>query len=180
MPVDFLIGGEVTRPHAANLQFANKGRNAISFGDAACSVSRPNENLLQETHSFQVISQFGRRSPSFLHTLNISPPVALDGDTMPDCREAVSPEEHVESRNPKVVNVLNELKLQEVNIKPHLKHALFGVIDRCLDAFAATEDDLGHPAVVEHSINTGDALPIKEKLRSNPQHSRHFAEKEHE
>ena len=31
LTVDFLIGGEVMRLHAANLQFASKGRNSITF-----------------------------------------------------------------------------------------------------------------------------------------------------
>ena len=142
------------RPHAANLQFASKGRNSISFGDAPCSVCRANENLLHETHSFQMISQFGRRSPTFLHTLSVSPPAAIDVDAMPDCVVPVSRDEHVESRNQKLTTVLNELKVHDLNLKPHLKHALIGVIDRCLDAFAANDDDLGHTTVVEHSINT--------------------------
>ena len=51
LPVDLLIGGEVTRPPAANLQFLNNGRNTISFGDAPCSVCSVNEKLLQEARS---------------------------------------------------------------------------------------------------------------------------------
>ena len=145
------------RPHAANLQFASKARNSISFGDAPCSVCRANENLLHETHSFKMISQFGCRSPTFLHTLSMSPPAAIDVDAMPDCAVTVSPDEHVESRNQKLATVLAEWRVHDLNIKPHLKHALIGLIDRCLNAFAVNDEELAQTTVVEHSSNTGDA-----------------------
>ena len=90
----------------------------------------------------------------------------------------VSPAEHVESPNQKFAPVLTELKVHDLNIKPHRKHALIGVIDRWFEAFEANEDDIGHTTEVEHSIKTGDALPIKERLRLIPHHRRHIAEKE--
>ena len=83
---------------------------------------------------------------------------------MPDCAGPVTADEHVECRNLSLATVLNELKVHDLNINPQLKYALLGVIERCLDAFAANDDDLGHTTVVEHSINIGDAAPIKEKL----------------
>ena len=46
-----------------------------------------------------------------------------------------------------------------------------------IEAFAANDDEAGHTTSVEHSLNTGDALPIKEKLRRLPHHRRKFAEK---
>ena len=86
------------RPHPANFQFPSKGTNSISFGDAPCSVCRANEKLLQERHSFQIVSQFGRRSHTFLHNLSFSPPAAVEVDAMQDNAVPVSPDEHVESR----------------------------------------------------------------------------------
>ena len=163
LSVDFLKGGEIRRRQAATLQFANKGTNSISFGDAPCSVCRANDRLLQETHSFQMNSQFGRRSPTFLYTLTISPPAAIDVDSMPDCAGPVSPDESVESRNQKHASLLTELKLHDLNFKPHASHALIGVIDGRLDAFAANDDALGQTTVVDQRINTGDALPFKDK-----------------
>ena len=65
-----------------------------------------------------MISQFGCRSPTFLHPLSVSPPAAIDVDAMPFCAVPVSPDEDVETRNQKVANVLNELNVHDLNIKP--------------------------------------------------------------
>ena len=74
----------------------------------------------------------------------------------------------VEKRREKLEKVLNELKIYDFSIHINLKHALVAVIDRCLDAFAEDDDDLGHTNLVEHAINTGHAPPFKEKLRPLP------------
>ena len=60
---------------------------------------------------------------------------------------------------------MNELKIYDLSIHINLKHALVAVIDRCLDAFAEEDDDLGHTNLVDHAINTGHSPPFKEKLR---------------
>ena len=52
------------------------------------------------------------------------------------------------------------------------------VIERCLDAFAENDDDLGHTELVEHGINTGNAQPFKEKIRPLPFSRRDFVDKE--
>ena len=46
LQIDFLIGGEVMRPHAAILKVANKLINSISFGYAPFYLCRSNEQLL--------------------------------------------------------------------------------------------------------------------------------------
>ena len=73
---------------------------------------------------------------------------------------------------------MNELKIHDLIVTSQLKRAFIRVIDRGLDAVAKVDDDLGHTSVVEHTFNTGDARPIKEKLRALPHHRRSFAEKE--
>ena len=103
------------------------------------SLCRANENPFHEVHTFEVISQFGRLSPNFLEALTIA---AKDVDSIPDYAGPVSPDVHVESRNQKLADVLIEQKVHDMNIKPHLKHALIGVIDRFIDAFAANHDAL--------------------------------------
>ena len=160
------------RPHAANLQFVPKGRNTISFHNSSCSVCHENYRAQTEINSFQVISTFGRRTPTLLHSLSVSPPASIDIDSTPDYAVPIPHNENDEARNSKLSNVPNELKIHELKITPQLKHSLIGVVDRCLDAFAKDDDDLGHTSLVEHTINTGDAPPIKEKLRPLPHQRR--------
>ena len=82
------------------------------------------------------------------------------------------------NRREKLQKVLNELKLSELPFHSSLKHSLVAVIERCLDAFAADDDDLGHTELVEHAINTGNVQPFKEKLRPLPFSRRDFVDKE--
>lgn len=42
---------------------------------------------------------------------------------------------------------------------------LVGIIDRCVDEFAANYDYLGHTKLVEQKIDTANAIPIKERAR---------------
>ena len=95
LSVDFLLGKEVLRSHADNLQFASKGSKTISFGDVPCTLCRVNE-LLQEAHSCQVISQFGRLSPTFLQAFNVSSHAAIDLGSKPDCAVQITPDGNVE------------------------------------------------------------------------------------
>ena len=104
----------------------------------------------------------GRRSQTFLH-ITISPPAAIDVDSLPDYAVPVSGDEDVESHNHKLAPVLTREKVHDWKIKPHLKHAVIHVLDRCLHAFADTDHDLGHITVGEYSITTRDALVINEK-----------------
>ena len=90
----------------------------------------------------------------------------------------VSVDEVPESRRLKLSNVITELKINDLDISSELKHRLVGIIDRCLDAFAANDNDLGFCDIVEHEINTGDATPIREKLRPVPFHRRPFVDNE--
>ena len=114
----------------------------------------------------------GRRTPTLLHALSVSPPASIDVDSTPDYAVPIPHDENAGSRNSKLSNVRTELKIQDLKLRPQLKHALIGVIDRGLDAFAKVDDDLGHTSVVEHTIITGDAPPIKEKLRPLPHQRR--------
>ena len=118
------------RPHAANLQFVQKGRDTISFCNASCSVCHENYRVLSEMNSFPVISTFGRRTPTLLHALSVSPPASIDVDSTADYAVHIPHDENAESRNLKLSNVMNELKIHALKVTPQLKHALIGVIDR--------------------------------------------------
>ena len=136
LPIDFLIGGEVMRSHAANIQFDQKDRNNISFCHASWSLCHENHRVLREMNSFGVLSNFGRRCPTHLHSLSISPPASIDIDSTPDDALPIPHVENAEIRNAKYSGVQNELKIHDLTVTPQVKHAIIGVVHRCLDAFA--------------------------------------------
>ena len=131
---------------------------------------------MREKDFFQVISNFGRRTPNLIYPLSVSPPASIDVDSTPDSAVPIPNDETSESGNWKRYNVLNELKIHDLKVTPQLKRAFIGSLDRCLDAFA--KDDLGDTSGVEHRINTVEAPPINGKFRHLPHHRRSFADKE--
>ena len=80
-PVDFLIEGEVRRPHAAYLKFIQKGRNTISFCNASCSLCYENHRVLSDNNSFLEMANFGQRMPPLLHALSVSQHPSIDIDS---------------------------------------------------------------------------------------------------
>ena len=50
-------------------------------------------------NSFQVISTFGRRTPTLLHSLSVSPPAYIDIDSTPDSAVPIPHNENDEARN---------------------------------------------------------------------------------
>ena len=46
------------------------------------------------------------------------------------------------------------------------------------NVFSANSQDLGHTRLVQHKINTGDSLPIKQPTRRVPLHKRDVAQEE--
>ena len=70
------------------------------------------------------------------------------------------------SRADKLVKVLDELKFSTA--LPGLaleKQSLLKLIDKHLDAFAANDEDIGRVQLIEHAIETGDALPTRSRAR---------------
>ena len=76
---------------------------------------------MREKYSFQVISHFGRRTPTLLHALSISPPASIDEDSTPDSAIPIPQDEHSESRKRKLSTILNELKIHDLNVTAQLK-----------------------------------------------------------
>lgn len=67
------------------------------------------------------------------------------------------------ARRKKLEVALKELRIKELEIDVKYKHMLGGIINRCLDEFAANDDDLRHTEQVKHEIDTGEAVPINER-----------------
>lgn len=52
------------------------------------------------------------------------------------------------------------------------------IVKRNLDAFAASVNDMGRTTVITHTIKTGDAKPLRHKLRLIPFAHRQYIEQE--
>ena len=126
--------------------------------------------------STQLNRDFRRRPPPKLSALNSCP--AIDVEENPQLAVPIPVDEVAENRRGKLSIVTTELKINDLDISSDLKHRLVGIIDRCLDAFAEDDNDLGYCTIVEHEINTSDATPVREKLRPTPFHRRPFVDKE--
>jgi hypothetical protein len=63
-------------------------------------------------------------------------------------------------------------------ISAEVKQQLIQVVTECLDAFAASNVDLGRTSVITHTLKTGEAKPFRHKLRPIPFAKRQFMEQE--
>ena len=169
LPIDFLLGGEFMSPHTCNLQYSPTSRNTFTLGAGACAVCKRNHSLM---HTGQ--------SPMLRHFHKSQASAGKVSATTPVGSEAVlaTVDDAAATRRKKLEKVLGELKINDLTVSAKLKHSLVALVDRCLDAFAADDDDIGYTTLVEHAINTGDAPPFREKLRPLPISRRDFCEKE--
>ena len=97
---------------------------------------------------------------------------------MPKLSVPITLDEASEASRQKLSNVINELKIHDLDIVSDLRHRFVGIRDRCLDPFASDDIELCFCNIVEHAINTADANPVRVKLRPVPFHRRPFVDKE--
>ena len=77
----------------------------------------------------------------------------------------------------KLQKVLADLKVASLPISEEMRKKLVQVVSDSLDAFAASATDLGRTSVVVHRIKTtGEAKPVRHKLRAIPYARRQFLE----
>ena len=164
------------KPHSCTLSFQDKGRNVIAFGKGQCQICLENKKALCGATSPQLSMKFPKVAPPKLRALMARERTPLDQSL--DSAVVVPATELDLSRQNKLQNVLNELHVSELHVAEPLKHSLIAVIDRCLDAFAENDDDVGFTNLVEHRIDSGDAKPIRQKLRPLAFHRRSFVDKE--
>lgn len=68
------------------------------------------------------------------------------------------------AKREKLEVALKTLRIRQLEMDEKHQHTLVGIIDRCLDAFAANHDDSRYTDIVEHRFDTGDARPIIGKI----------------
>lgn len=86
---------------------------------------------------------------------------------------ANKPESNAETIN----NLIEKLKIPEINIPETDRDRLVGLISEYSDVFSQDQYDLGRTSIVEHSIDTGTARPIKQPPRRVPPHRREALDK---
>ena len=74
--------------------------------------------------------------------------------------------------------MLAELKIDLISVSDAIRHQLVRVFARRLDAFAVDHDDVGHTMIIEHRIETGKSLPIRQRARPVPYARRICIERE--
>ena len=78
----------------------------------------------------------------------------------------VQPAERRLSRAEKLTKILSELKYENaLNQNVTEKQQLHQLIDKHLDVFAESDEDIGQVQLIEHQIDTGDAAPIRARAR---------------
>ncbi|KAF0096477.1 MAG: hypothetical protein FD144_5878, partial [Rhodospirillaceae bacterium] len=166
LPVDVIIGGEFMRPHECSLKYADTGRNGFCLGAAECEKCTRNRERLRLEGDAQLTTRFPRRGPSS--------PLVLAAPEVHNVKMTPLVEKH----QSKLVRVLQELKISELDVEDDIKHRLVEIIERCLDAFAADANDVGYTHVVEHCIRLKDGTPVKLRVRPLPYAVRDFVDKE--
>ncbi|KAF0097232.1 MAG: hypothetical protein FD142_3166, partial [bacterium] len=169
LPVDVILGGELMRPHQCTLQYADSGRNEFHMGLATCDKCDLTRERLREKKDAQLTTHFVRRGPA-------APLVMASPETGPAHAVQIGP--IVEQHQTKLVYVLQEMKVSELDVPADIKHRLVEIIERCLDAFAADDNDVGNTHVIEHEIRLKDGTPIKLRARPIPYAVREFVDTE--
>ena len=60
LPVDFIVGGEIMKPHGSLLAYTPSGRNEFDLGQASCEICVDNKKILQDEHSSQLSTKYKR------------------------------------------------------------------------------------------------------------------------
>ena len=72
------------------------------------------------------------------------------------------------NREEKLQKVLKEFETDSLPLDPVVKEAFVKLVDKCLDAFASHDGDLGRTDLVFHEINTVDNCPLRQPPRRLP------------
>ena len=143
LPVEILLGGEIMRPHACTCQNNQQGSGIFSVGTDKCQHCEENHQFLKPENSPALRTIFKKIGPPKIKTVASVLEVSAVSITR----------ENRNSRRKKLANVLKELKITDSDVDPAYKHSLVAVIDRGLDAFAATDDDMGSTTLTAHKID---------------------------
>ena len=73
--------------------------------------------------------------------------------------------EALRSEDADLLLLWEELKLNELNLNEGEKKAVHEIIKKHKKAFSLSKTDLGRTVVIKHSIDTGDAMPVRQQPR---------------
>ena len=108
LPVDFLLGRELRKPHGCSLQYSNLGRNVFELGNLKCFICESNYEILKKRAPHLLNTNFVRQP---LRKFNTLINVTSEMQTLP-AREDPETVKHRE----KLEKVLLELKGSEMAI----------------------------------------------------------------
>ena len=165
LPIDVIIGGEFLRSHECLVQYNKQGRDTVEMKRLDCEVCEENRRTMKEANDPQLRLNL-LRTPADRKQYRFSSAIPTQ-----------LPQQQINHRE-KLRAVLIDLKLNEIELAPELKHELISVIERRLDAFATNDDDVGKTNLIEHKIETGTSTPFKVRGRIVPFASREFVEQE--
>ena len=131
------------KPHACTLQYAPAGRNEFIVQRTECKYCAQNKNKLKGMSDPQLHQHFIRTGPGL---------VALDTTQNSEQTRPAEIKIEFSKHREKLSRVLKELKISEIDAPEETKHELIALIERCLDAFAADDDDVGETSLVQDTI----------------------------
>ena len=170
LDLDFVIGSTFMRFHSVFLKYEPQGRQTFDINKISCETCIKNLEYLKSFNSKQLSPSFS--TPKFSASIgecNGHRQWMLMGVPTPQpLIVGVGRDEAGAARHSKLVKVLDELKISEMDISDERKHKLVEIVDECLDAFAADDDEVGQTDLVSHKINTQDNPPFQQKLRQVP------------
>ena len=172
---DLILGATILKEHGTTLFYERDACNKIEFKHKTCVFCEYYRTELVKMKSPQLDPNLNYKMPPIEQCTRASGDglymMFPDGCTRPAvvevCRDmyamSVSVADPTES---KFDRVIRELKIKDIDDKD--RETFYEIIRRRLDAFAFDDDDLGQTTMIVHSINTGDAMAFKDRVRSVP------------
>jgi hypothetical protein len=86
------------------------------------------------------------------------------------------PDENQEKDSLRLKSLLEKLEIDDLGLEPRQKEIVCDMIEKYQFAFSMGDFDLGHTTILQHTIETGDAVPIKQRPRRVPPHQQKFVD----
>jgi hypothetical protein len=121
----------------------------------------------------QANEDFKNSQPSQLTKLNDQPTFISAVTSGEDTSVNKSPEMGAEDKN-RLESLLKKLEIDELQLDSGQKEMVIEMIGKYQHAFSMGDFDLGQTTVLQHKIDTGDAIPIKQRPRRVPPYQQKF------
>ncbi len=168
--LDFVVGATWMKKHGCDLLFVpDQDYNLIGTLKRTCDICDVNMRELKETGSRQLLPCYGGSryfaATTRLRTGRPGLVVLVASGKVQPVIVGIGSDKQGDARCEKLDRVLEELKVMELDVSTDTRHRLVQMIDECLDAFAANDEDVGQTGLARHRINTGDSAPFRQRLR---------------